>query len=58
MTKEEYMTRRDKYIEKAKYYQRKADDLDRRFFDEMNKNNKFLRRIGYFGLDQKGVVTG
>ena len=43
MTAEEYQKKHDKYIEKSEYYRKKALDLEVKFHEELNKDNKFLR---------------
>ena len=49
MTLEEYKAKHDKYYEKAEYYRKKLLKLESDFFDEMNKDNKCLKIIAYFG---------
>ena len=43
MTEEEYKVRRDKYRKKELYYRRKRIDLDIKYFNEVNKDNEFLK---------------
>ena len=45
MTFEEYQIKHDKYIKKANYYRRKAEKLEDEMFCQMNKDNKFLKRL-------------
>ena len=45
MTAEEYQKKHDKYIEKSEYYRKKALELETKFHEELNKNNKFLRLL-------------
>ena len=49
MTLEEYKAKYAEYVKKSEYYRRKADKLEQQIFDELNKDNKFLKRMGYFG---------
>ena len=45
MTEEEYMAKHDEYIRKSEYYRKKALDLEAKYFDELNKDNKFLKSL-------------
>ena len=45
MTFEEYQIKHDKYIKKANYYRRKALRLEAEYFEQINKDNKFLKQM-------------
>lgn len=45
MTAEEYKKKHDAYIEKSEYYRKKALDIEVKFHEELNKDNKFLRAL-------------
>ena len=45
MTEQEYKARHDKYMKKADYYRRKALRLEAEYFEQINKDNKFLKQL-------------
>ena len=45
MTLEQYMEKRNEYIQKQEHYKKKVAELDEKYFLQMNKDNKFLRML-------------
>lgn len=43
MTEQEYITKHTKYSKKAEYYRRKLLRLEAEYFEQINKDNKFLK---------------
>lgn len=40
-----WLEKRNKYIEKQEYYRKKVLDLDAKYFEQINKDNKFLKQM-------------
>lgn len=45
MTDKEYLKRREEYLAKIEYYKKKLQNLDEDFFEQLNKDNKYLKRV-------------
>lgn len=55
MTEEEYLSKLKEYTQKEEYYHKKALRLEMEYFNQINKDNKFLKCIR--GLyDNSGAI--
>lgn len=45
MTFEEYWEKHQQYVKKQEYYKKKLAMLEEKYFDEMNKDNKWLKKM-------------
>lgn len=45
MTLEQYMEKRNEYIQKQEHYKKKVAELDEKYFLQMNKGNRFLKSL-------------
>ena len=53
MTEEYYLKKIALYTEKEEYYRKKRMDLEERYFEQLNKDNKFLKRLRSADLSER-----